>query len=146
MRFYVCLFGAAVDDAAAIRSVVTTGERRMDDWPHLVVPGVDGPDMNVLERLAKPKKARWSSRIGGELLDRSKLTATPFTAVSRLTPEFVEFLAELDPVAAKTLSQAWSQKIDAVPEDQAHQLVQQISAFARQSLQTRVPVLELVRM
>src|SRR5438270_14041105 len=93
MRFYVCWFLAAAEDAAAVRSVAASGARQREEWPHLVLPGVDGPDLNKLERLARPKRAKGSSKIGGELLDRSKMSDTPFTAVSRVSPEFVEILA-----------------------------------------------------
>ena len=53
MGVYVWLFQAPAKDAAAIRSTVTTKVRQKEEWPHLVVPGVDGPDMNKLEKLAR---------------------------------------------------------------------------------------------
>src|SRR5262245_52174763 len=70
MRFYVCWFLAEAEDAAAIRTVATSGERKKEEWPHLVLPGVDAPDINKLERLARPKRPKGSSKIGGAFLDR----------------------------------------------------------------------------
>ena len=146
MRVYVYWFLAAVEDAAAIRSVATTKARQRQEWPRLVVPGVDGPDMNKLERLARPKRAKGSTKFGGVLLDRSKLTDTPFTAVSQIGPEFVQLLAALEAPAIADLGGAWAKAIDGVPEDGAVLLVGQLAEFARQSAQVGLPVLELVVM
>jgi hypothetical protein len=146
MGFYVCLFLARAEEAAAIRSVVTTGARPREAWPHLVVPKVDGPDMNKLERLARPKRAKGSSRLGGVLLDRSKLTDTPFTAVSQMTPEFVNALAALDAAAAQELARAWAGAIDGVTEEEAARLVREMADFACRAIDTGLPMLELVCM
>lgn len=146
MRVFLWLFHAKVEEAAAIRAIVTTQARRFDEWPHLAVPGVDGPDLNKLEKLARPKRPKGSSRLGGLLLDRGKLTEEPFTAVSQLTPEFVEALAGLDDPAADALGKAWSNAIDGVPEAHAVQLVLQIGGFVRRGVAAGLPVLELVRM
>lgn len=146
MRVFVWLFHAAVEEAPAIRSIVTTQARRFDEWPHLAVPGVDGPDLNELEKLARPKRPKGSSRIGGALLDRGKLTEEPFTAVSQLAPEFVAALAGLDDPAADALGKAWSDSIDGVPERDAAQLVRQMGEFVRRGAAAGLPVLELVRM
>jgi len=146
MPIFVWLFQAEAADAPAIRSIVTTKSRRFDEWPHLVVPGVDGPDMNKLEKLARPKRPKGSSRLGGALLDRGKLTEEPFTAVSQLTPEFSAVLASLDDSAAAELGRAWSGAIDGVPQEDAIALVRQMAEFARGAATAGVTVLELVRM
>jgi hypothetical protein len=143
MRFHVCWFRAATEDAAAIRSVATSGAREREDWPHLVLPGVDGPDMNTLERLARPRRAKGSSKIGGELLDRSKMSDSPFTAVSQVAPEFVQVLAALDEAAAGALAREWAGAIDGLSEEAAGQLVRQMAEFARQAAKSGKPVLEL---
>ena len=59
MRVFVWLFHAAVEDAPGIRSILTTKARDFAEWPHLVVPGVDGPDMNdQLGSLANAQRLR----------------------------------------------------------------------------------------
>lgn len=146
MGIYVWLFQAQTKDAAAIRSTVTTKARKQEEWPHLVVSGVDGPDMNKLEKLARPKRAKGSSRLGGELLDRSKVTDTPFTAVSTMTPEFVAALAALDAQSAEAMGKAWAAQIDGVTEKHAVELVNQIAEFARKTQKAGSPMLELIRM
>ena len=146
MGVYVWLFQAPVKDAAAIRSTVTTQERKREEWPHLVVPGVDGPEMNKLEKLARPKRPKGSSKLGGELLVRGKVTDTPFTAVSTMTPEFVAALAALDVPAAEAMGKAWAAQLDNVPEAHAVGLVNQMAEFARKATKAGSPVLELIRM
>jgi hypothetical protein len=143
---YVWLFQADVKDAAAIRSTVTTKSRKQDEWPHLVVPGVDGPEMNKLEKLARPKRGKGTSKLGGELLDRSKVTDDPFTAVSTMTPEFVAALAALDGSAAETMGKAWAAELDGVNEQHAIGLVKQMAEFCRKATRAGSPVLELIRM
>ena len=146
MRVFVWLFRAAAGDAPAIRSVVTTEARRFDEWPHLAVPGVDGPDLNKLEKLARPKRPKGSSRVGGVLLDRGKLTDEPFTAVSQFSPEFAAALAGLDDAAAAGLAAGWSGVIDGVTEEHAAGLLRRMREFARGAAEAGLPVLELVRM
>jgi hypothetical protein len=146
MRFYVCWFLAAVEDAAAIRSVATTGARKREEWPYLVLPGVDGPDMNKLDRLARPKRAKGETKIGGELLDRGKMSDTPFTAVSRVAPELVQILAALDQSAMSELARAWAGAVEGVTEEAAVDLIRQMMEFARQAVQAGKPVLELIIM
>lgn len=146
MRTFVYWFQAAADDAAAIRSIATTGERKREEWPHVALPGVDGPDVNKLERLARPKRPKGSSKIGGALLDRSKLTATPFTCVSLVSPEFVQLLADLAEPAVGELARAWAAAIDGVTEDAALLLVHEMAEFARTAAKAGKPVLELVVM
>jgi hypothetical protein len=143
MRYLVCWFQAPPEDAAAIRSTVMSKTHSRDEWPHLVVPGVDGPDLNNLEKLARPKRPTGSSRIGGKLLDRGKMTDTPFTAVSRVAPEFVAALAALDPPAVKELGRGWAAVIDGVSEEAAIELVNQMVVFARQAGEAGQSVLEL---
>jgi hypothetical protein len=143
MRFYVCWFLAAAEDAGAIRSVATSGARKREEWPHLVLPGVDAPDMNQLEHLARPKRAKGSSKIGGELLDRGSLSDTPFSAVSRVSPEFVQMLAGLDEPGTAMLAQGWAAAVEGVTEEAMVQLVRQMAEFARQATQAEKPVLEL---
>jgi hypothetical protein len=143
MRFYVCWFLAGAEDAAAIRSVATSGARKVEEWPHLILPVVDAPDVNKLERLARPKRPKGSSKIGGEFLDRSKMTDTPFTAVSRVAPEFVEVLAALDEPAAGELARAWAGALEGVSEETVIPLVSRMVEFARQAAQAGKPVLEL---
>jgi hypothetical protein len=143
MRYMVCWFLAPAGDAAAIRSTVTTEARRRDEWPHLVLAGVDGPDVNALEKLARPKRPKGSSKVGGELLDRGKMTDTPFTAVSRVAPEFVAALAALDGPAAGALGGGWAQAVDGVTEAAAADLVGRMAEFARRAAADGVPVLEL---
>ena len=146
MGVYVWLFQAPIKDAAAIRSTVTTKVRKPEEWPHLVVPGVDGPEMNKLEKLARPKRPKGSSKLGGELLDRSKVTDTPFTAVSTMTPEFVAALAALDAPAAEAMGKAWAAVLDGVTEEHAVKLVNQMAEFARKATKAGSSVLELIRM
>ena len=146
MRVFVWLFQAAVEDAPAIRSIVTAKARRFDEWPHLVVPGVDGPDMNVLEKLARPKRLKGSTKVGGVLLERGKLTDEPFTAVSQLSPEFAAVLASLDDPAVQDLAKAWSGAIDGVKEEDAVAMLQQMKEFAQRAAASGLPILELVRM
>ena len=143
MRYLVCWFLAPPGDAAAIRSTVTTQARRRDEWPHLVLPGVDGPDVNKLERLARPKRPKGSSKVGGELLDRGKMTETPFTAVSRVAPEFVQALAALDGPAAGELGRGWAGAIDGVTEAAAADVVARSAEFARRAAADGRPILEL---
>jgi hypothetical protein len=146
MGVYVWLFLAPVKDAAAIRTTVTTKERKREEWPHLVVKGVDGPDMNKLEKLVRPKRGKGTSKLGGEMLDRSKMTDDPFTAVSTMTPEFVAALAALDALAAEAMGKAWAAALDNVPEEHAVALVNQMAEFARKATKAGSPVLELIRM
>jgi len=146
MPIFVWLFQAEAEDAPAIRSIVKTKERRFEEWPHIALPGVDGPDLNKLEKLARPKRPKGSSRLDGALLDRGKLTEEPFTAVSQLTPEFAAALASLDDPAAAELGRAWSGAIDRVSEEEAIALVRQMAEFARGAATAGLPVLELVRM
>ena len=143
MRYLVCWFLAPAGDAAAIRSTSTSESRSRDEWPHVVLPGVDGPDVNKLEKLARPKRPKGSSKIGGELLDRGKMTDTPFTAVSRVAPEFLQALAALDGPAAGELGRGLAAAIYGVTEDAATKLVGQMAAFARQATKAGLPVLEL---
>jgi hypothetical protein len=143
MRYLVCWFLAPREDAGAIRSIARSGASERERWPHLVVPGVDGPDMNKLERLARPKRPKGSSRIGGELLDRGKFTDTPFTAVSLVSPEFVQVLSALDGPAIEGLGRAWAGAIEGVTEEAATQLVFRLAEFARQAEQTGQLILEL---
>jgi hypothetical protein len=143
MGFFVCWFLAEADDAAAIRSIATSGERKREEWPHLVLPGVDGPDLNVLEKRARPKRAKSESRIGGKLLGRSKMTDTPFTAVSQVSPEFVQHLAALDAVALGELARSWARAVEGVAEEAAIKLVQEMAAFAQRAEQAGKPVLQL---
>jgi hypothetical protein len=143
MRYLVCWFLAPAGDAPAIRSTVTTQARKREEWPHLVLPGVDGPDVNRLEKLARPKRPKGSSRIGGELLDRGKTSDTPFTAVSRVAPEFLQALSILDGAAAGELGRGWAATVDGVDEDAAARLVGQMSEFARRAAAAGLPVLEL---
>ncbi len=143
MRFYVCWFLAEAEDATAIRSIATSRARQLEEWPHLILPGVDGPEVNTLERLARPKRPKGSSGIGGELLARSKMSDTPFTAVSRVPPEFVQALAALDEPAAAALARAWAGAVEDVTEEAVVQLVQRMAEFARQAIQAGKPVLEL---
>jgi hypothetical protein len=102
--------------------------------------------MNKLEKLARPKRPKGSSRLGGELLDRGKVTDTPFTAVSTMTPEFVAALAALDAPAAETMGKAWAAQLDNVSEAHAVGLVNQMADFARKATKAGSPVLELIRM
>ncbi len=146
MGVYVWLFQAPLKDAAAIRTTVTTKERKREDWPHLVVKGVDGPDMNKLEKLARPKRGKGTSKLGGEMLERSKITDDPFTAVSTMTPEFVAALAALDVPAAETMGKAWAAALEGITEDHAVGLVNQMAEFARTATKAGSPVLELIRM
>jgi len=118
----------------------------LDEWPHLIVPGVDGPDMNKLEKLARPKRPKGSSRIGGVLLDRGKATDEPFTAVSQLTPEFAAALAGLDEKAVAELGKSWFESIDGAAEEDAVGLVRQMREFSQSAASAGLPVLELVRM
>jgi hypothetical protein len=143
MRYLVCWFLAPADDAAAIRSTVTTQARKREEWPHLVLPGVDGPDVNKLEKLARPKRPKGSSRIGGELLDRGKASDIPFTVVSRVAPEFLQALAALGDAAAGELGRGWAAAVDGVAEDAAAGLVGQMAEFARRAAAAGLPVLEL---
>jgi hypothetical protein len=143
MRFLVCWFLADTGDADAIRSVVTSGERTQDEWPHLVLPGVDGPDVNKLERLARPKRTGGRSGTGGKLLVRGKLTETPFTAVSQVAPEFVQRLAALDEVGLGELAQAWAGAVEGVTEEAAGRLLGEMAVFARRAEQAGKPVLQL---
>jgi hypothetical protein len=146
MRVFVWLFQAEVKDASAIRSTVTTLARQQEEWKHLAIPGVDGPEMNKLEKLARPKRPKGSSKLGGELLDRSKVTDTPFTAVSTMTPEFVAALAALDAAAAEAMGKAWAEQLDGVTEEHAVKLVSEMAEFARTATRAGSPVLELIRM
>jgi hypothetical protein len=143
MRYLVGWFLAPAEDAGAIRSTVTTEARKRDEWPHLLLPGVDGPDVNKLEKLARPRRPKGSSKVGGELLDRGKMSDTPFTAVSRVAPEFVQALAALDGPAAGELARGWAAVIDGVTEQAATQLVTRMGEFARQAAAAGLPVLEL---
>ena len=102
--------------------------------------------MNKLEKLARPKRGKGSSRLGGELLDRSKVTDTPFTAVSTMTAEFVAALAALDGPAAEAIGKAWAAQLDGVTEQHAIDLVGKMSEFARKAQGARSTVLELIRM
>ena len=110
-------------------TTVTTKERKREEWPHLVVKGVDSADMNKLEKLARPKRGKGTSKIGGEFLDRGKITDTPFTGVSTMTPEFVAALAALDAPAAEAMGKAWAAQLDGVTEDHA---VDQVKQMARE--------------
>jgi hypothetical protein len=143
MRYLVCWFLAPAADAGAIRSTATTQARKRDEWLHLVLSGVDGPDVNKLEKLARPRRPKGSSKVGGELLDRGQMSDTPFTAVSRVAPEFVQALAALDGPAAGELGRAWAGAIDGVAEGAAAQLVARMGEFARQAAAAGLPVLEL---
>lgn len=145
MSYLVCLFIAPESDAAAIRSTATSTARQRAEWPHLVVPGVDGPDMNKLEKLARSKRPKGSSRLGGKLLDKSKLTAEPFTAVSTVTPEFLHALLALDDAGLVALGTAWATAVD-IGEATAVQTVCHMADFARQAAAAGLPVLELVVM
>jgi hypothetical protein len=146
MRYFVCWFLARPEDAAAIRSTATTQERQRSEWPHLVLPGVDGFDVNELEKLARPKRGKGTSRIGGKMLDRSKMDATPFTVVAQVTPEFVQTLAVLDDVAATEMGAKWSSLIKGVSPDEARQILVQMAALARQAITAGLPILELALM
>jgi hypothetical protein len=146
MRVFVWLFQAEVKDASAIRSTVTTQARQQQEWTHLAIPGVDGPEMNKLEKLARPKRPKESSKLGGELLDRSKVTDTPFTAMSTMTPEFVAALAALNAAAAEAMGKAWAEQLDGVTEKHAVKLVREMAEFARTATRAGSPVLELIRM
>lgn len=141
--YLVCWFLAPITDAAAIRSTITTEARKRDEWRHLVVRGVDGPDLNQLEKLLRPKRPKGSSRIGGELLERSKMFDTPFTAVSRVSPEFLQALTNLGNEAINDLGRRWAGVINDVTEEAAIRLVGQMVEFARQASQTDQSVLEL---
>ena len=143
MRYLVCWFRAPVTDAAAIRTTVTTKARKREDWTHLVLPGVDGPDVNKVERLARPKRPKGSSKVGGELLDRGKMTDTPFTSVSRVAPEFLQALTALDEPATAELGRGWAGAIDGVEEEAATKLVASMADFARQAASADDPVLQL---
>lgn len=142
-RYLVCWFLAPVEDAEAIRSTLASGDRKREEWTHLVVPGVDGQDMNVLEKLLRPKRPKGSSRIGGQILDRSKLTAEPFTCVSQVSPEFVHALSSLSPSSLPPLALSFSTSIDGVSESSALALLQSLCDFSRQALDSGQPVLEL---
>jgi hypothetical protein len=143
MPFYVCWFQAPAAEAAAIRSVVTSGERKREEWPHLILPGVDAPDVNKLEKLARPKRAKTESKIGGTLLDRGKMTDSPFTAVSQVSPEFLQKLLAVDTAALADLARPWAAAIEGVKEEAANQLLQNMAQFARQAEQAGKPVLQL---
>lgn len=98
-----------------------------------------------MEKLARPKRPKGSSRLGGQLLDRGKMHDPPFTAVSRVAPEFVQILATLEEPAVEKLklARAWSGVIEGVSEARAIRLVNQMAEFARQAIEAGVPVLEL---
>lgn len=146
MRVFVWWLQAPVSDAGAIRSTIASEDRKRSEWPHVALPGVDGPDMNKLEKLARPKRPKGSAKIGGVLLDKSKLTATPFTAVSQMNPEYLQALTALDEAGLAALAAAWVKVIDRVEEKHALELVTQMAAFARQAAEKGSPVLELVAM
>jgi len=146
MRLFVTWFLADVAEAKAIRSIATTKERKREEWPHVPLRGVDGPDMNKLERLARPKRAKTESKIGGIMLDKSKLTADPFTVVSQVSPELLQKLVSLDQAALAELGRGWAQSTHDLPEDHAMALVQSMADFARQAAEAGKPVLELVVM
>jgi len=99
-----------------------------------------------LQKLARPKRPKGSSRIGGVLLDRGKATDEPFTAVSQLTPEFAAALAGLDEKAVAELGKSWFESIDGVAEEDAVGLVRQMREFSQSAASAGLPVLELVRM
>jgi hypothetical protein len=144
MRFYVTWFQAPVEDAAEIFSVART--REWGKWPHLALPGVDGPDMNVLEKLARSRRPRGSPRIGGELLRRGKLTDTPFIAVSRLNGELIRLLAATDESKAEALGLAWASALEGVEAPLAVELVSQVAEFSKRAERAGVAVLERVVM
>jgi hypothetical protein len=141
MRFYACWFLADPGDASAIRSIATTKEHKLEEWPHLILPGVDSPDVNTLERLARPKGTK--GRTGGTLLVRSNLTATPFTAVSLVAEWFVQRLAALDDPSLLDLARRWAGAIEGVTEEAAAGLVRDMAEFARRAEEEGKPVLQL---
>src|SRR4051812_29344605 len=98
MRFYSCWLLADADEAPAIHTIVTTKERQLAEWPHLILKDVDGDDVNKLERMLRPKEKgrRGTVGVGGKLLAKSKFTATPFTCVCLVNADFVQRLAALD--------------------------------------------------
>jgi hypothetical protein len=143
MRVYLYWFLAAVEDAVAIRSTATGGGRSCEEWTHLVVPGVDADDLNTLEKLARPKRRRGESRIGGVILDRSKMTATPFTAVSRVGDDFLRVLTSINEPESLRLAVAWSGAIEGVSEEQAVETVRRLAEFASRAVEAGLPVLQL---
>lgn len=143
MRYLVCWFLAPETEAAAIRAIALEGPAAREQWPHLVVPHVDGFDVNKLEKIARPKRGKGTTRLGGTLLDRSKMTAEPFTSVCRVSPEFVAALALFDEAKIAESGRVWSAAIDNVPEATAIRLVASMVEFARGAEAAGVPVLEL---
>ncbi|MFO0825342.1 MAG: hypothetical protein U0792_19855 [Gemmataceae bacterium] len=146
MGFYVCWFIAAVEDAKAIRSIATTKARKLDEWPHLILPGVDGPDMNKAEKFVRPRRPKGSAKIGGVLLDRGKMTEEPFTAVSQMNPEYLEALVKLDETGLLAVAKQWSASIDRVSEEAAAKLLRSMAELAKTATKSGKPVLELVVM
>ena len=142
MRYLVCWFLAPETEAAAVRSIALEGPAAREKWPHLVVPHVDGFDVNKLEKIARPKRGKGTTRLGGILLDRSKMTAEPFTSVCRVSPEFVAALAVFDERKIEESGRAWSEAIENVAEETAIRLVTSMAQFARSAQTSGLPVLE----
>lgn len=145
-RFHVCWLAADEVDGAAIRIAATageTGERRLSDWPHLVLRGVDGQDVNKLERLVRPKRKGERLPVGGKLLVRGKMTEEPFTCVSLVEASFLQALDNLTDQQLTEHADAWAQKIEGVTSEAARQLLGQMAAFARQAREAAKPVLQL---
>ncbi len=147
MNFYACWFLADVEDAAAIRSI-TAKKRELAEWPHLILKGADGPDINKLESLTRPKKKKGEPAgkrfaAGGKLLNRGKMTDDPFTCVSQVDAEFTQRLMALDAAGVAELAGKWVEVIDRVKPSAAEELIQAMADFARQAEKAGKPVLQL---
>lgn len=138
--FYACWFLAEPDDAAAIRSIVTTKERRLTEWPHLVIKQVDAQDINKLERLARAKK---KGAVGGKMLVRGKITDNPFVAVSEVAASFLQGLAALDDAAVDDVAEKWADDLSDIEPAVVVELLRELAAFARRGQQARKPVFQL---
>jgi hypothetical protein len=146
MSFYAAWVLAEQADAAAVRTTVTTKEHQLEEWEHLILKGVDGPEINKLERLVRPRVKGKKVTMGGQLLVRGKFTDEPFTCVSRVAPEFVDRLASMSTEEVTTLATQWQKQVVDQTVDALIKLVQAMAAFAAKAKQAFMPVLQLDRL
>lgn len=137
---------AKTNEAEAVASIVTTEQRSLDDWPHLILEGIGELELQDLASALHPESAGPEVPTAlGELLFQGS-DEGPFVAA--LAEDFVERLATAPDSTIPAIAATWhrSEHLAPLPVSEVEEVLRSIVAFTRRSRATGIPILQLMTM